>query len=210
MRKQRQLWGLVAVAVGFALLIGGVATASNMGFKFVPSIGANQAFNLSLPWNNNYTNAKSLLTDLPGVSRVARFNANSSLTNWTPTSDPSQNFSIVKGSSYVAFAGGSGSNTAVIVGSHDPNYTFSFTAGQAYNAAAPYHQTLTNAKGLLNDLNTKLGAGSVGRVSKFTAGSTLQNWTSTSDPSQNFNLDLGMGVIIFPSQTKSGYVWPHY
>ncbi len=64
-------------------------------------------------------------------------------------------------------------SAAVVVGSHDPNYTFSFTANQAFNAAAPYHQTFTKANALFNDLNTKLGAGSISRVSKFDATSTL-------------------------------------
>ena len=88
--------------------------------------------------------------------------------------------------------------------------TFSFTANQAFNAAAPYHQTFTKANQLYNDLNTKLGAGSISRIAKFNGNTTLSSWTAGTAPSGNFNLDLGMGVIVYPAQTKSGYVWPHY
>jgi hypothetical protein len=117
----------------------------------------------------------------------------------------------VKGEAYVVFAKASGPvSAAVVVGSHDPNFTFSFTANQAFNAAAPYHQTFTKANALFNDMNTKLGAGSINRISKFQGNSTLQNWFSGAAPANNFNLDLGMGVVVFPAQTKSGYVWPHY
>lgn len=38
MRKHRTIWGLVAAVAGVTLLLGGVATASNMGFKFVPQV----------------------------------------------------------------------------------------------------------------------------------------------------------------------------
>jgi hypothetical protein len=211
----RYLKGLLVGLAGVALLVGGFATASNMGFKFVPNVAANQAFNLSMPWNNNFTKANGLFNDLDGqdgdVNRLSKFQANSTLASWFSGASPSANFNVVKGESYIVFAAPSGPvSAAVVVGSHDPNYTFSFTANQAFNAAAPYHQTFTKANQLFNDLNTKLGAGSISRLSKFGATSTLASWFAGSQPSANFNLDLGMGVIIFPAQTKSGYVWPHY
>jgi hypothetical protein len=131
--------------------------------------------------------------------------------SWTTGSLPPANFNIVKGEAYILFAKTSGPvSSAVVVGSHDPNYTFSFTANQAFNAAAPYHQTFTKVSQLFNDLNTRLGAGSINRISKFTPSSALVSWTTGSLPPANYNLDLGMGVIIFPAQTKAGYVWPHY
>ncbi len=211
----RYLKGILAGLAGVALLVGGFATASNMGFKFVPNVAANQAFNLSMPWNNNFTKANGLFNDLSGqdadINRLSKYQANSTLPNWFSGAAPSNNFNVVKGEAYVVFAKASGPvSAAVVVGSHDPNFTFSFTANQAFNAAAPYHQTFTKANQLFNDLNTKLGAGSINRVSKFQANSTLLNWFSGAAPANNFNLDLGMGVVVFPAQTKSGYVWPHY
>ncbi len=207
--KKSATWGVVVALAGVMILAGGLATASNMGFKFVPSVGANQSFNLSLPWNNNYTDAKTLLDDMPNIVRVTRFNPDSTLTDWFVGADPSAKYPIVKGSAYIATAGGSASTTAVVVGSHDPNFTFNFVAGQAYNAAAPYHQTLTNAKGLLDNINA-FQAGSVGRVTKFEANGTLTDWFVGADPASNFALTLGMGVIIYPDANVNGYVWPHY
>ena len=210
----RYLKGILAGLAGVALLVGGFATASNMGFKFVPNIAANQAFNLSMPWNNNFTKANQLFNDLvgqdPDVQRLSKFNSNATLSSWLTGSLPSANFNVVKGESYIVRAGAGPVSAAVVVGSHDPSFTFSFTANQSFNAAAPYHQTFTKVNQLFNDLNTRLGAGSISRVSKFNSNSTLSSWLSGSLPASNFNLDLGMGVVILPAQTKSGYVWPHY
>jgi hypothetical protein len=211
----RYLKGILAGLAGVALLVGGFATASNMGFKFVPNVAANQAFNLSVPWNNNFTKANQLFNDLDGqdadLLRLSKFNANSTFLNWFAGAAPANNFNVVKGEAYILFAAATGPiSSAVVVGSHDPNFTFSFTANQAFNAAAPYHQTFTRANQLFNDMNTRLGAGSIQRISKYNPNATFLNWFSGAAPANNFNLDLGMGVIIFPAQTKSGYVWPHY
>lgn len=211
---KRTFTGLVAVVAGLALLAGGVATASNMGFKFVPQIpgaSGNNALNLSLPWNNNYTNAKSLFDDLngqtPGIVKVAKIETTSKFTSWLG-SGGGTNFPVVKGAAYVVYGSGAG-QTPVVVGSHDPNFTFNFVANQAFNAAAPYHQTLTNAKGLYDNLTTACGAGKVAKVSKISPNSKFTSWLGTGGGT-NFNLDLGMGVVVYTSANCSGYVWPHY
>ena len=89
----RYLKGLLVGLAGVALLVGGFATASNMGFKFVPNVAANQAFNLSMPWNNNFTKANGLFNDLDGqdadVSRLSKFQANSTLIDWFSGAAPS-------------------------------------------------------------------------------------------------------------------------
>lgn len=208
MKKHRTVWGLVAALAGIALLLGGIATASNMGFKFVPQIPGTPSancFNLSLPWNNNYTDAQSLLADIAGAQRVARVETSTNLTSWY--GDDGVNFSIAKGAAYLVFGSGTG-QTPVIVGSHDPNFTFSFVNG-ANNLAAPYHQTFTDAKGLIDDLRSKLGGASViPRVAKFETNTNLTSWYG--DDGVNFSLNLGSGVVVFANGTPSGYVWPHY
>ncbi|MEN6633541.1 MAG: hypothetical protein ABFD84_14005 [Candidatus Polarisedimenticolia bacterium] len=210
MKKHRTVWGLVAAALGVTLLLVGVATASNMGFKFVPQIpgtaGAN-AYNLSLPWNNNYTDAASLLNDIPGATKVSQFTSNAGLVSWVQNAGGTL-FTVRKGEAYIVYGSGSG-QTPVIVGSHDPSYTYTFTAGQAFNASAPYHQTLTSARDLFLSIETKC-AGSMSKVSKFTPASGLVSWLGDASGGTNFNLDLGSGVVIFTKATCSGYVWPHY
>jgi len=211
MTKSRIVRGVLASLVGIALLAGGLATASNMGFKFVPSVGAGQYFNLALPWNNNYTKASQLLNDLPNIVRVSKLGGTGAVLDWFAGAPLSNNFTVSAGEAYYVKAGASASNTAVIVGSHNPNFTFSFPANQYFNAAAPYHQTFTKASQLLNDIGTHLGATAVARVSKLGAGGTYLDWFPGAPLSNNFTLDLGMGVIIKGGSTGgSGYVWPHY
>lgn len=205
--NSKRFVGILAGLAGVALLVGGVATASNMGFKFVPNVGGSQAFNLSLPWNNNYTDAQSLLTDTGAVS-VQRLTGSSSglnLTSWTGSIGV--NFPITKGEGYVINAGGGGL-TPTVVGSHDPNFTLNFTGGQVLNTSAPYHQTLTTANGLLSDMNTNGSpANSVSRLQRFTSTSSIVTWTGSIGV--NFNLTLGEAVIV-DANTSFSYDWPHY
>lgn len=212
--KKSAVRGLVAGLVGVALLMGGFATASNMGFKFVPNVAASSNFNLSMPWNNNFAKANLLFNDLTtqggSVSSLSKFNANATLTSWFTGAPPANNYNVVKGESYIVLTAGGGMNTAVVVGSHDPNFTFTFAAGQNFNAAAPYHQTFTKVNQLYNDMATKLGASAISSVSKFNTNATLTSWFTGAPPANNFNLDLGMGVIVLAGSGGSGYVWPHY
>jgi len=211
MRNLRHLRGWLAGLAGVALLLGGFAVASNMGFKFVPNIGANQYTNLSLPWNNNYTNAKSLYDDLDlggDILRVMKVNPDFSFTSWFYAAPQTNNFTVQKGQAYTVQAGAAGITSAVIVGSHDPNFTYAFAAGQYSNPAAPYHQTLTNAKGLYDDM----AAQSVGvaRLIKVNPDFSFTSWFYAAPQVNNFNLTLGMGVIVEATTGGSGYVWPHY
>ncbi|GAB4224800.1 MAG: hypothetical protein Kow0062_26930 [Acidobacteriota bacterium] len=210
MKRNRVIWGLLAGVAAVALMVGGTAVASNMGFKFVPNIGANEFFNLSLPWFNNYTKANELFNDLPGASRISKINPNGSRTSWFNGASFTQNFDVIKAEGYVVEAGGSGVNSAVIVGSHDPNFTLTFNAGEFFNAAAPYHQTFTKANELFNDMNAQMGATAIARISKINANGAQTSWFNGASFSQNFTLDLGMAVIVESQDGGSGYVWPHY
>lgn len=207
---KKQVLGIAAVVVGLAVLVGGVATASNMGFKFVPNVGANSAFNLSLPWNNNYTNAESLYADIASqasVASVAKLNADSTLSAWLGLGNGGSNFPLVKGEAYVV-NGGPGGNTPVIVGSHDPNFTFTFAPG-AFNASAPYHQTYTNAEGVYAAISATC-PGAVANVAKINPDSTLSAWLGLGNGGSNFPLDLGAGVVVNTTAACSGFVWAHY
>jgi hypothetical protein len=206
MRKTRAIKGVLAGLAGLALLVGGVAVASNMGFKYVTDVSDGTAFNLSLPWNNNYTDAGSLRDDT-GAGEVGRFNADETLSTWDGA--VGTNFAIEKSSAYLLFDTSDGSPLqSVIVGSHDPNFTLDLPAGELVNAAAPYHQTLVDAGELLGDLNTQLGASAVSEVGRFNADETISTWDGA--VGTNFALTLGQGVLIFADAGGSGYQWPHY
>lgn len=207
MKGLRKIHGVLAVVAGLALILGSVAVASNMGFKFVPDIGDGAAFNLSLPWNNNYTTAESLRSDLAtygAVDRVAEFSEASSLVSWDGFGG--SNFAIAKGEAYVVY-GGTGGLQPVVVGSHDPNFTLDFPAGGAFNASAPYHQTLSTAEELRRDIDA-FAPGSIDRIAQFTTGSSLVSWDGFGG--SNFALELGAGVVVYANTAVSGYSWPHY
>lgn len=206
--------GLIAGVAGLLILLGGFSVASNMGFKFVPNIPADSFFNLSMPWNQNFSNANGLFNDLRtqggDVTRLTKYTSTGNLLDWFQGAPIDNNFALNQGEAYIVATGPAGCNTAVVVGSHNPNFTFTFTGGEFFNAAAPYHQTLTNAAGLFSDMNTQLGAGKVTRLSKYTSNGLLLDWFQGAPIDNNFALDLGMGVIVYADQTASGYVWPHY
>lgn len=215
MKRNRTLWGLVAALAGIALLLGGVAVASNMGFKFVPDMpvaAGGNAYNLSLPWNNNYTDASSLFNDIAvygPVQRVTRFEANSTLTSWLGPGSGTTNFALTKGQAVIVYAGLAGGNLRpVIVGSHDPNFTFTFSPG-AFDASAPYHQTYTNAAGVFDAIAATC-PGKVQRVVKYEPNSTLTSWLGPASGTTNFPLALGQGVIVYVNSTCAGFVWAHY
>jgi hypothetical protein len=205
----RNARGMLAVLVGLALIVGGVAVASNMGFKFVPDIAAGDNFNLSLPWNNNYTNAEDLRQDT-GASQVSKVTTDLKLTSWFPGAGSAALFDVVPKEAYVLLAPSDAGITPVVVGSHDPNATIDFTADEWQNLSAPYHQTLGKASDLFNDIDDQLGTGTVAEVAKITADLKLTSWFPGAGPSANFDLNLGMGVAVKAASTQGGYQWPHY
>lgn len=207
---KKQVWGIVAVIAGLAVLVGGVATASNMGFKFVPSMQSGKAYNLSLPWNNNYTNAESIFSDVGGLDRVARVTTSGGYSSWLGLGNGGDNFPVAKGEAYVLFtAAALLPPTPVVVGSHDPNYTYNFPTG-AYNAAAPYHQTYQVAQDLFAALGTSCPTqlDRVARVDDDTA--AFVSWLGLGNGGDNFPMTLGKGVVVFMTAPCNGFVWAHY
>jgi hypothetical protein len=207
MKRNGKFWGLVAGVAALALLVGGTAVASNMGFKFVPSIGSNEFFNLSLPWNNNYNKANELFNDL-GASVLTKFNADGSVVDWNAGAQPFSNYDIIAQEAYLVQAAGA-IESSVIVGSHDPNATVSIAGNEFFNYSHPYHSTLTKANELFNDFNSS-SASAVSVITKYNADGTVTDWNAGAQPFANFDLTLGMGVLVQAGDGLSGYVAPHY
>jgi hypothetical protein len=213
MKRNRKLWGLIASVAALGLLVGGVAVASNMGFKYVPNIPTGEYWNLSLPWNNNYAKASELLNDLNNgdttndAQSVTRFNFDKSRTDWFKGAPPSQNFAVVKGEGYLVRAA-DGIDDTVVVGSHDPNFTITYNANEFLNSSAPYHQTHSFAADLFSDMNTQTGDG-IDTISRVNSNNTFTDWFLGAPPSQNFGLDLGMAVLV-DAGSGGTYNWPHY
>ena len=205
--RKRALW-LLAVGV-VAMLVAGGIFASNMGFKLNYSMltGTNS---LGLPYNaqTNITNAETLIDDIelanPGaVSSVSRFDtATNGLQTYTGSAGT--NFTIVKGEGYLAAVGSDISY--IIVGSHDPGYMVNFATGTQI-WSYPYHSTLTNAEGLINEIEAVNPV--VSSVSRFdTATNGLQTYTGSAGT--NFALTPGEAYHVAVGAAVNGYVPSHY
>jgi hypothetical protein len=195
MAKQRKLW-----VVGVLLLACGAAVASNMGFKFVPNItqsGPAKQYTVSFPLNNNYTNAASVLGDIPGgcnatgVIRIAPSVGGSTRQGWLAPGTGT-NFSISKGEGYLVETTAN-CTTWVIVGSHDPAYVYNFASGLQTLASIPYHTTATAAADLLSSVGPN--ASGVIRIAPSVGGATRQGWLAPGTGT-NFPVTIGEAYLV--------------
>lgn len=234
MAKRTKLW----VVGALLLIVGGTVIASNMGFKFVPNIPAGDngiVYSLSLPLNNNYTDAQSLIADLrtncPNVEYVQRVvptGTGGSRRTWPGvgqggTLQGNFNVASLKSEGYFLKLCGTGANctgnavacnTAVVVGSHDPAYGYSFTAAVTGDypsgrvnktnlVSIPYHTTATNA----NDLWVSLGTGINTFVTSYSGkgGKTIRSWPGVGNGGTllgNFPVVIGQSyIVVVPSAT---------
>ena len=100
----------VILTMGLALVLaaGGVATASNMGFKFVKNYSAiiPQTNTLALPYfQSQFTKARNIWNDIPGAvngqTQVCRLNANESRDCWTGDLQANFNWPTVIGDAVI-------------------------------------------------------------------------------------------------------------
>jgi hypothetical protein len=211
MAKQMKLWVVCALVLAVA---GGVAMASNMGFKFVPNLNqVNKAFTISLPINNNYTNADSVFQDITAtpcsVGKVERVNPSAGglqRTTWFGFGSAAQNFPIAKGQGYIVEVSAS-CTSWVVVGSHDPAFTYSFSlANKAYLASIPYHTTAQVAQDLFASIPS---CSKVERINPSAGGLQRTTWFGFGSAAQNFPVAIGQAYIV---EVSGASVWTpaHY
>ena len=202
--------------VGAALLaIGGTVVASNMGFKFVPNYdasGAGNTFTISIPLNNNYTDAQSIINDIAASgctpSQVTKINTNNSAKNCVSTGPLSpcsalNNFAVTKGEGYEVKVNTANCTTWVVVGSHDPAFPYSFTTpGASYLASIPYHTTALNAA----DIFTSVPSATT--VTRVLRSGLKVNYTGNT-AINNFAVVIGDAYFIKVS-APSSWTPPHY
>lgn len=206
MVKRMKLWVAGALLVG----VGGSVVASNMGFKFVPNLnqGNPKIFTISLPLNNNYTNAESVRADIAGTcspAKIARVNPNQSQTTWVGTGLPTDNFAIVKGQGYILATNGTCTNW-VVVGSHDPAYVYSFPQANPsiYLTSIPYHTTATVAE----DLRTSIP--SAAKIARINPNQSQTTWVGTGLPTDNFSVVIGEAYIVAVNTAGTTWTPAHY
>jgi len=193
MAKRTKLW----VAGAILLAVSGAAVASNMGFKFVPNLNqTSKTFTISLPLNNNYASASAVFNDIQAsgctpnkVERINPSTGGSSRSSWTSTGGT--DFPVAKGEGYIVEVGAN-CTSWVVVGSHDPAYTYNFAlANKSYLASIPYHTTATSASAIFNSIPS---ASKVERINPSTGGSSRSSWTSTGGT--DFPVTIGEAYIV--------------
>jgi hypothetical protein len=212
MAKRMKLW----VAGALLLAVGGTVMASNMGFKFVPNLNqANRVFTLSLPLNQNYTNADSVFQDInascPGAaSKIERIDPSPGGTirvTWVGFGSAPQNFPIAKGEGYMLEVF-SNCTTWAVVGSHDPAYVYNFpTAGEVYLTSIPYHTTATVAHDLFTSIPS---CGKVERIVPSSGGTLRTTWVGFGSPAQNFPVKVGESYIVEVGTAGTSWTPAHY
>lgn len=198
---------VLTLSLALVLVVGGLVVASNMGFKYVPNLNtAGKDFWLSVPYNNNYTVADDVCSDLgPNATIVSRFDTATSIRqDWTcPFGN---NFAVTSGEGL--FVRVSGPATPTVVGSHDPSLTIpqgGFTvAGSDWYLSIPYHTTAAVA----DDICTEVGPTAT-IVSRFdTATGIRQDWTCPFG--NNFSINIGEALAVRVSSPTAAFQPAHY
>jgi len=205
MVKRMKLW----VAGALLLAVAGTVVASNMAFKFVPNWNqTNKVFTLSLPLNNNYLVAHDVFNDInascPGSAQVVEkvvpsTGAKNRLT-WNGSGD---DFPVV-GAEGLLITVNPACTSLVIVGSHNPSQSISFSQpGKMYLTSIPYHTTAVVAHDIFNSIPS---ASVVEKIVPSTGGKNRLTWNGTGD---DFPVVIGDSYLIVVSAASS-WTAPHY
>ena len=204
MAKQRKLWVLGALI----LAVGGVTMASNMGFKLTPNFNAGgQQFTLSLPINSNYVTLKDLYDDIHTscgatmnagkVERIVPSVGGKTRVSWDINGGPGFVIPVNKTEGYIVATGSGACTTAVVVGSHDPAYPYSFTSpGLQYLVSIPYHTTATTLQDLFNQIGMAGTSGKVERIVPSVGGKTRVFWDTNGGPGFPIPVTIGEAYIV--------------
>lgn len=193
MRKK----ALLVIAAALFLAVGTLTLGSNMGFKISLALKAGYSNYVSLPYYTSYTNAASLLADIPNSTSVERWdNPSGTFQVWTGRGT---NFQISPGEAYIVNV--STDSTWVVLGSHNPSLALTLTAGYSNYISVPYHSTATNAASLLAQIPN---ATAVERWDNPSG--TFEVWTGRGT---NFPITPGEGYIVNVS-TTTNWVPAHY
>lgn len=172
-KHMKLLW----VAGAILLAVGGIAVASNMGFKFVPNIatGDPEIYQVAIPLNNNYTTLSSIFNDISAsagcsAAQVTFFNPDQSSCSWTGSFTCDQPYAPGQGLRISTIGACTG---WVIVGSHNPAFAFSLPLDpNIADIAVPYHTTKTDLAGLFAEIGPNAA-----QVTKFNPDQSSCSWT---------------------------------
>lgn len=228
MWNQKSRLTLAVVLVAATMLVaGGVAVASNTGFKINRPLvvaGAGQIGNnwVSIPYFNPYGNGNSLCTQLglvsTGITRAA-------LLKTDPATGVSVSANCGNAGTFTWNAGqgvrvrnaGTGAPTsAIIVGSHNPALTLTIPKSGAGNIgsfwfAVPYHTTAVSAADLCASIgmtSSGITRASVGRLNATTGAFTSASCGTAA--ASTLTLVLGEAVRLREPNATINFVPAHF
>jgi len=194
MRNTKSHLTMAVVLVAATMLIaGGVAVASNTGFKINKPLsvaGAGQIGNnwTSIPYFHPYTNGAALCTQLglisTGITRAALLKVDpgtGAVTNATCGQASANSFTWVAGQGVrIRNAGTGAPASTIMVGSHNPAASLTIPDSGAGNIgsfwfAVPYHTTAITGADLCTSVgltSTGVARGSIGRLNSATGAFT--------------------------------------
>jgi len=233
MLKQKSHLTLAVVLVAATILIaGGVAIASNTGFKinkplFLASAGTGEAGNnwVSIPYFHPYTNGNTLCAQLGLVSTGLGLRAGLLKLNPDGTSVPracgsAADFTWLPYQAVRIRNAGTGSPTsAIIVGSHNPAISVTIpdvvTGTEIGNLwfAVPYHTTAVTANDLCNQIglvNTGFNRGQIGIHSGAAPTGSFAPISCGSTQAIQTNLILGDAVRLRDPNGPFNFVPAHF
>lgn len=223
--RKKTFW---VTAVGLAaMLVAGGLFASNMGFKLnypldaPPTNGSADGTNsLALPFNQqtNLVDAEDLIIDIdngeaaPIVAQVCEWAKSSNGLNCY-TGFSGTNFTLTPGYGYLVQVTANGNY--IVVGSHDPIKAVPLDAPPTNGTvdgttlyAMPYHTTLTDAQGMINEIDTQAGVQVVAQVCEW-AKATNGKTCYTGFSGTNFTLAPGQAYFVQVTANHS-YTPSHY
>jgi hypothetical protein len=228
---------LIGATATIAMVAGGLALGSNMGFKFnaqiISGAGAAPKFDnwLSFPENGPYPKASNVCSQLgllstgPAATRgsVARVsNISTGLLQTFTCGGALGSFTVTKGEAMKIRTNNAAIPTfnAIIVGSDDPNNTIVIVPGVGAApkfdnwVSVPYHTTAVKAADLCTDMGlTSTGPtalrGTVARMSVISTG-FLQTYTC-GGALGSFTLTVGEGIKVRTNNaTAKNWVASHF
>jgi coproporphyrinogen III oxidase len=206
----------LALAAALMLLISLAAVGSNMGFKILITIPANQNIYVAVPYYCTLDGhqvelgsayAANLRNDITaaGGSNVSVYNFSG--TSWQRYSGGGfgqVNFALVSGTGYEVVSGAQAN--WVVVGSHNPSLVVTIQANQNTYVAPPYHTTSSNAALLRNEI---LAAGG-SSVSLYNFnGTSWQRYSGGGFGQVNFAITPGLAYQVV-SGSQATWTPSHY
>jgi len=205
---------LLLAGVLLAVVVGGVAVASNIGYKLVfPLVHSGgllaNDFSVSIPFNTPFNVAQDIYLAAPGATLVARLNpSTNTFTVWVPVAgSAANNFPVATGEGYLIRIPSGTSSSITLVGSNDPSYTYNFNiAGRDFLISIPYSTTWQVANDLFKAVPN---ASQVSRLNPPT--NTFTVWVPVAGTAgNNFPIVIGEAYRVRVSAAPSVAVPEHF